>query len=576
MSNVWLAGGKGIRLFFGIMLAAVCLPMAAAEPLEPVTITVDASQVINPNVTGFGWNVGPLWIPAPQYGDTKDLDRFFELFKDTGQPWIRIMLSYYEWECKINNGANPVYENDDNDPWTKPQQFLSPDFRGFAWNSREGLDWRIRYVLDFCEKNDIWVEINNWETWMKRWLDQKPDEKGIVSYEEYLAKAQEFGENVAAFLYYLKTRANQGKGYACVKYYGLWNEPGGLFPDQDFIHGDYPGYMNLLHKTVYDHLVFYDQEMGTKVLQGLQCMGFESYPTFRNRPKAGHPTETWNDMIGRGVLQYLEKPDGLPGEITNWPGADPYIDIISVHDYWSVFDYDKNNPSGENQGTIQDRLIPLMIQGVMDQIVQYDTDGRIEPLFINEIGGKVYCQGEDHPAQYCHMLYIVECLVRGLERGLKGGSVWAWNMHTGYAAVSYPGCWWEVEPKGVVHPIHENYFPYTLLTRTVKRGSNMIFTEVQGGQDDSRGPETWPVVKTQRVWSTALVTPDNKLAVIVISDSYNTKEMQIQIAPRKGTVEKYFVTSTQCDQLYTNTLDSTDGIIRDQLLPRSITVYQVN
>ena len=67
---------------------------------------------------------------------------------------------------------------------------------------------------------------------MKRWLDQKADENGIVSYEEYLARAQEFGENVAAFLYYLKTRANNGKGYDCVKYYGLWNEPGGLFPDQ--------------------------------------------------------------------------------------------------------------------------------------------------------------------------------------------------------------------------------------------------------------------------------------------------------------------------------------------------------
>ena len=50
------------------------------------------------------------------------------------------MLSYYEWECKIVNGENPVYENDDEDPWTKPQQFLSPDFKGFVWNSKGGLD----------------------------------------------------------------------------------------------------------------------------------------------------------------------------------------------------------------------------------------------------------------------------------------------------------------------------------------------------------------------------------------------------------------------------------------------------
>ena len=125
--------------------------------------------------------------------------------------------------------------------------------------------------------------------------------------------------------------------------------------------------------------------------------GVRVLPDLPQSARQGHPTETWNEMIGRGVLQYLEEPDGLPGEITNWPGADPYIDIISGHDYWSVFDYDKNNPSGENQGTIHDRLIPLMMKGVMDQIAKYDTDGRIEPLFINEIGGKAYCRGGRSP-----------------------------------------------------------------------------------------------------------------------------------------------------------------------------------
>lgn len=564
-----------------LILAFVNVAMSAPQPenLQKVAVRVDGSKVIYQDIVGVGWNFGPLWIPNPVCGENDNLKEFFDLFANAKTPWIRVMLSYYEWECKIINGEHPVYENDDDDPWTKPQVFLGDDFKGFVWNTKGGLDWRIKYLLDFCEKNDIWVEINNWETWMKRWMDHKKDDKGIISYDEALGKAQEFGENIATFIYYLKTRANNGKGYECVKYYALWNEPGGGYPDQDFVSFDFPGYLNLLHKTVHDHLAFYDKEMGTDVLKNVQCIGFESFPIFRNSPASGHAMETWGDLLGKGVIQYLEEADNLPGEITNWPDGDRYMDIIGVHEYWVVFDYDKNNPSTDNQGTIQERLLSKTIKKSLDQISLYDTDGKKQPLFLNEIGAKPYLpDGEkaETRANYDHMLCQVESLLRSFQHGLKGGSVWAFNMHSAFAAVSYPGCWWEVEPLGKVHPINANYYPYILLTKNIKRGSEILYTKVTGGIDDSKDKETWLVVESQRVWATTFRAPGGKVNILIVNDSYNSYDLELSVPGDGKLFSKSYVTKQCYDRIYTDkdsAFESEGNIIHDVLQPRSIIVY---
>lgn len=548
--------------------------VASIHKLKTVEVVIDDANVVSKDLMGVGYNVGPLWIPNPTLGDDQELTEFFDLLADSKTPWIRMMLSYYEWECKVVNGEHPVYENDDDDPWTSPKKFLSDDSEGFIWNTNGGLDWRIRYVLDFCEKNDIQVEVNNWETWMKRWLDHEKDHQGIISYEEALGKAHEFGENFASLIYYLKTKANKGKGYDCVKYYALWNEPGGGYPNQDFVSFDFPGYLNLLYKTVQEHLVFYDKEMDTSVCQQLESIGFESFAGFRNSSYSGHPMEEWTELLGKGVLQYLEPADKLPGEIKNWPDGDAYMDIISIHEYWIVFDYDKNNPHPENKGTINDRLISRAVADSIRQISQYDIDKQMEPLIIGEVGAKSYLpDGEKlgSEANYSHMLCLVESYVRSFQSGLKGGSMWAWNMHSGYAAVSYPGCWWEVEPLGEVHPINANYYPYILLTRFVERGSDALSTKVVGGIDDSKGSESWPVVKTQRVWASAFRSQDSRINLIVVNDSYEAYELDLDSENIKAS-QKYFVTAEKYDQLYVQNITATDS--QKNILPaRSICVF---
>lgn len=575
-----------VRMVVGglaVLGAAMCVGcggknLGAEDGAAPdaVRVRVDLTKVVNADIVGAGWNVGPLWMPSPRYGDTKDLDAYFALLKDSRVPWIRMMLQHYEWECRAGNGSQPVYENDDDNPWTSPKEFLGADFKGFAWNTREGLDWRIVYLLDFCEANAIDVEVNNWDTVLKPWLKLEAGVDGHITKEEYERKADEFGENVAALLYYLKTRANGGKGYSRVKYYALWNEPGGGYKGQDFVSSDFPGFLNRLHKGVHDHLVAYDKEMGTDTRGGLTCIGFESFPFWRNSPASGHAEEDWDELLGKGVIQYQEKPDGRPGEITDWPSADPYMDAVSIHEYWSVFDYDRNNHSTENHGTIEERLLRDIVGRSREQIETFDTDGKRQTLFVNEIGSKSYVPGEDSPALYDHMLFNVEALIRCFQQGVKGASVWAWNMHKAYAAVSYPGCWWEVEPLGTVHPINANYYPYCLLLRAAPRGAHVVETTVEGGMDDSRGGETWEAVNAQRVWACGFKNAKGRLSVLIVNDSYKPHNLEMQAPIFNGIFQKRYVTPDSHDRIRMGALFEVTALkptLRDVLPPRSIVLY---
>jgi len=553
---------------------------SSADERNIATVEIDLSRTVNEDIVGLGWNVGPLWIPSA----TSDLEEFFHLFKDSGQPWIRLVLQYYEWEGKKENGKF-IPQNDDGDPWTSPADFLSESRDGFVWSADGQLDRNIVSVLDFCEENDIWVEVNNWETNKKPWIAQKYlDPKFYetpVKYEEYAKDADEFGENVAALVYYLKTTANDGKGYDCVKYYALWNEPGGGHGNHSFVQVDYPGCLNLLHKAVHEHLVYYDKEMGTDVRERVDSIGLESFPSWRNCPVAGHKGEGWDDLVGKGVITYAETPDGLPGEITNWPDGDPYMNIISVHEYWCAFDYDSNNPSGSKHGTIASRLIPAILENTIEQIQDCDIDDDIEPVFIGEIGTHVYGKGQRDGPDYDRSLFIAEAAIRALQLdGVKAVSRWGWNMHEAYAAVSYPGCWWELEPKGIVHAVNENYYPYTLLTRFIKRGSDVLSVKVSGGVDSSSAEQEYPMVEAQRVWCGAFRSPENKISVHVVNDSYESKALTLAFSgcyfEDARRFDHLFVTENKHEEIHSgvsHVIERDKMAITQEVPPRSISVF---
>ncbi len=84
-------------------------------------IDVATDQVINPSIIGLGLNFATAFVPR----DQSVRQDFFDLLKDSGASWIRIVPQYYEWENR---------NNDDSNPWTQPSVFLSGSFGGCGCN----------------------------------------------------------------------------------------------------------------------------------------------------------------------------------------------------------------------------------------------------------------------------------------------------------------------------------------------------------------------------------------------------------------------------------------------------------
>lgn len=515
---------------------------------EKVLITVRPDKVVNPGILGFGWNIS---VSLPQRGST-DLQVWNTLVVESGQSFIRLVLHDISWEER----------NDDDNPRTLPEDFTFP----FVNN---GLNWAIQNLLDLCEQNDIEVEINKWNTRKEPWMELQKGENDLVSKDEYMSKAREFAENVASFLYYLKTSANRGKGYNCVKYYGLWNESMPDFPMR-INEFDLPGSHNMIHKLVREQLEFYDQHCGTFISDSLQSMAVEGGVDWRNS-YYGKPS-AWHEMLGQGYLQYLEQPNNMPGEITDWPSGDPYMDFISHHEYNSVFDYDAYNPSPHNHGTLSSRFLPL-VKYSMEQIRQYDMDQQVEPFLVNELGAHAIGHEELEP-DFSHNLFCVEAFVRSLNLGLKGGSLWNLSAHKFYASISFPYCWWgEDEPFGEVHPIAENYYAYQLFCRNARRGDNVLETEVTGGKDKSKGQEYYTVIEAQRVFCTALEDALS-VKVFVVNDSYVSKQISILglISSRNQISKTYVSAETYMKGITEEILPA--GKVEDDIIPaRSVSVY---
>jgi hypothetical protein len=143
--------------------------------------------------------------------------------------------------------------------------------------------------------------------------------------------------------------------------------------------------------------------------------------------------------------------------------------------------------------------------------------------------------------------------------------------------VSYPGCWWETEPVGKFHIQDVVYYPYTLVTKYVTHGADIIKTKVTDSEDKSFNNEKW-AVKSQRVWSIGLKTKDGKLNIIIVSDSYMDKQAEIQVTGlnKQLSFKQFYVSQDKCDKIYEGepiTVAAGVGKFSCTLFPRSVTVF---
>ena len=158
---------------------------AAGEQMLPVdaTVSVDAGGVLVQSFLG----VGVEWSPYPWWDVSQaDWDKVFRRLEFMRLPLTRVMLDTF-WYCQgFDQNGDPIYT------WDTP--FMK----------------KLYTLLDWCERNNTVVIIGEWGRPNGRDLDLAADDPRWIRI-------------VSDFVEYM---LNQ-KGYTCLKYYNLVNEPHG-------------------------------------------------------------------------------------------------------------------------------------------------------------------------------------------------------------------------------------------------------------------------------------------------------------------------------------------------------------
>lgn len=517
--------------------------------------------------------------------------------------------------------------NDDANPFTPPSQLFNSNYAvsRWYWNSNNaGKKSPLNTffaLLDFCEENDIWVQVKNWDT-----LDlngpsiasthpERYDEVSdypidqFYTMDDYYDDVNEFGEYIAAILYYLKVEANNGFGYDCIKSYAICNEPGTHWGHRIFDF-DHPGSYNLIEQSVDAHLEFYGTHPGCRDIRSeLIKVGQEGEPFYRTGAAAGYDRQNWTEMIGRGLSTYDQyAPGNLEPNNYNcfttgrldWPDGDAYFQAIGIHDYYSAFDYDRHpgytGPFELNgvTPTIEDYLLNYKTISTINQLDTYDADGSVDGVFASEIGSFNYRSDlsradnsetaggrgpDNNPPRFEQSLYIAEATLRLFQiENVWATSRWNWNAHRHWAEAEYPGCWYHPEAPAVdVVPV--NFYPYKLVSMAIPRDSKAYETVVVGDIADTSCGYPYET-SAQRVWAGAFAGMEDPNQLLVVSDSCAPKNLNIHMNETIEDLTKYWVCEADYPEGGTPYRGIHMGLIgnvsdfNDTIHPRSIVLYR--
>ncbi len=177
-----------ITMIVGLMTSYV-FPVEAKENVD-TTIYIDTDQVITQDFEGFGVQ----WDPS-------------DLFDYTDEQWA----SFYEKAGFMKPNIMRVMLHDGDSYVT-----------GFDENSNPIYDWdsvmmkRVYKILDFAEKNHVSIMLGEWRS---------ISERGLLSYDE-VGKTVKWDNPIwQRMIMDCLKHLIVDKGYTCIKYYNMVNEP---------------------------------------------------------------------------------------------------------------------------------------------------------------------------------------------------------------------------------------------------------------------------------------------------------------------------------------------------------------
>lgn len=489
-----------------ILVIALCVA-ASQTPSGPVRITANLGKTVHRMGGGIGASWHAIEASIPVEGDRSH----------GGSGW----------------GANPppgddaawqeVYRHAD---WLGldfcrvevEQRMYEPERGRFVWDNQE---MRILYrILDWCERRNVDVFLQ--QMWGNTDWNAFPEFRGdpVKRVHSGPYSMEDFADGLAALTEHLvRTR-----GYRCIKWLSISNEPG------------------------------YDWSWWQR-------------PPNEPMPIGPGLAAVRKALDARGLAISLSGPDwtDLPAFNAAKIDFDAYIGAYDLHSYYAAFDWLPKD--GYTLAEADKRL--------RDWVAW--AHGRNKPLFLSEVGTMVFgWRGSNPgPGTYEAALKDAELVIRALNIGVDGFNRWSF-INRG----DLDGQWqmidtWDGARKQLLKtfaPRPNPYFVYGLLSRFTAKHSAVVQCGTEGGM----------VGNLQRVFAATLQSGGGETTMIVLNDAPSEWQAAFALEGIQKDVPlyKYQISTGQRDRADLKidpvrelSLSSGAGTFRDILPASSVTIF---
>lgn len=465
---------------------------------EKAIVHVDFKQPLNTMRGGIGASWHAIEKPMPDYGNGyagnpphEDTAAWAQVYRHAnwlGFDWMRVEITQVMYE---------------------------PERRQFDWTNREMQN--LYRILDWCEKYKVDVILQQmrsdvaWNTFPE-WRNDpvKVCHSGPYSVED-------FAEGLTELMDHLVKK----KGYTCIKWLNITNEPPYWWKQPS------------------------------------------------NQPLSLAPAleAVRKGLDSRQIAVGLVAPDWVPVPALDSTKIDfdHAIGGYDLHEYFAYFDWQKDNPPTKSNA------LPLSVweKRLADWAAFAHRRGK--PFFLSELGSNLYNAkiGDPSPTNYESSLMNAEIVVRGLNTGTDAFSRWSFVNRAETGAQWQTIDTYDNNTKRFLKTItpHVNiYYLYGLLSRFIAKNSTVFATTVSGGTTG----------KHQRMFAAALRSPKGQTTIAVINDGENGFDVSFDVGERLR-LYRYVITQADADRndvvIAPEHQLRTKGKFRAQIPPKSLCIY---
>ncbi len=369
------------------------------------------------------------------------------------------------------------------------QRMYEPEKGKFDWNNPE---MRILYrILDWCEKRDVDVFLQ--QMWSNTDWNAYPQFRSdpIKRLHSAPFSLDDFAEGIAGLAEHLV----KNKGYTCIKWLSINNEPG--------------------HSWSWWQRPPNEPALFTPALEAVR--------------KALDRREI---ALPLSAPDWTDSPPLEPEKID----FDPFIGAYDIHCYYSRYDW----MDGEKLPVD----LPLsVVERRLGQWANWAHE-RNKPFFLTELGSMVFgWRGTDNgPNTFMAALKDAELVIRGLNVRVDGFNKWSFinrgNLDGQWQMINT----WDIEGGKLLEkftPKPDSYFVFGLVPRFIAKYSKVLATTVSDGS----------IEDMPRVFAAAVSSPQDQLTLLVVNDAESDWEAEFSLSglQKRISLYKYQVTVEQSD-----------------------------